>query len=185
MARYKPYSYAQGKFVPIHFANQILPGTFEYTLNYLIDHELDLSIFNDRYNNDDSGAPAYDPKILLKIILFANSRGIVSSRKIERACRENVIFMALSADSRPHFTTIAEFISSMDKEIVSLFLEVLLVCDEQKLIGREMFAINGCNMEMSAEKEIDAYVADSWLRKRDPRFKNHGRFKAKTKIYIF
>ena len=55
MARYKPYSYAQGKFVPIHFANQILPGTFEYTLNYLVDHELDLSIFNDRYNNDDSG----------------------------------------------------------------------------------------------------------------------------------
>jgi glutaconyl-CoA decarboxylase len=57
-------------------------------------------------------APAYDPKILLKIILFAYSRGVVSSRKIERACRENVIFMALSTDSRPHFTTIADFISS-------------------------------------------------------------------------
>ncbi|BCL61972.1 hypothetical protein DGMP_26650 [Desulfomarina profundi] len=53
--------------------------------------------------------------------------------------------MALSADSRPHFTTIADFISSMDKDIVSLFLEVLLVCDEQKLIGKEMFAIDGCN----------------------------------------
>jgi hypothetical protein len=38
MARYKPYSYAQGKFIPIHFANQILPGTFEYTLNHLVDH---------------------------------------------------------------------------------------------------------------------------------------------------
>jgi len=85
---------------------------FEYTLNYLIDNELDLSIFNERYQNDDTGAPAYDPKILLKIILFAYSRGVVSSRKIERACRENVIFMALSTDSRPHFTTIADFISS-------------------------------------------------------------------------
>ncbi|BCL59957.1 IS1182 family transposase [Desulfomarina profundi] len=160
MARYKPYSYAQGKFIPIHFANQILPGTFEYTLNYLIDHELDLSIFNDRYHNDDSGAPAYDPKILLKIILFAYSRGIVSSRKIERACRENVIFMALSADSRPHFTTIADFISSMDKEIVSLFLEVLLVCDEQKLIGREMFAIDGCKMPSNASVTWSGTRAD-------------------------
>ena len=160
MARYKPYSYAQGKFIPIHFENQILPGTFEYTLNHLVDNELDLSIFNDRFKNDESGAPAYDPKILLKIILFAYSRGIISSRKIERACRENVIFMALSADSRPHFTTIAEFISSIDKEIVSLFLEVLLVCDEQKLIGREMFAIDGCKMPSNASVTWSGTRAD-------------------------
>jgi hypothetical protein len=40
MARYKEYSYSQGKFIPIHFGKQILPGTFEYTLNYLIDNEL-------------------------------------------------------------------------------------------------------------------------------------------------
>jgi hypothetical protein len=97
MARYKPYSYAQGKFIPIHFANQILPGTFEYTLNYLIDNELDLSIFNDRYQNDDTGALLMI-KILLIINLFAYSSGIVSSSKIERACRENMIIMALSAD---------------------------------------------------------------------------------------
>jgi hypothetical protein len=136
MARYKPYSYAQGKFIPIHFANQILPGTFEYTLNHLIDHELDLSVFHGKFKNDETGAPAYDPAILLKIVLFAYSRGIISSRRIAQACRENVIFMAQSADTRPHFTTIADFISGMDREIVHLFLEVLLVCDEQGLIGK-------------------------------------------------
>jgi len=70
MARYKEYSYSQGKFIPIHFSKQILPGTFEYTLNYLIDNELDLSIFDKKYKNDDAGAPAYDPAILLKIILY-------------------------------------------------------------------------------------------------------------------
>ncbi len=84
MARYKPYSYAQGKFIPIHFADQILPGTFEYTLNHLIDHEPDLSLFHDKFKNDETGAPAYDPRILLKIVLFAYSRGIVSSRRIAR-----------------------------------------------------------------------------------------------------
>jgi hypothetical protein len=68
MARYKPYSYAQGKFVPVHFSKQILPGTFEFTLNYLIDHELDLAIFDSRFNNDATGATAYDPRILLKIV---------------------------------------------------------------------------------------------------------------------
>ena len=153
MARYKPYSYAQGKFIPVYFDKQIQPGTFEYTLHHLIDNELDLSIFNDRFKNDETGAPAYDPKILLKIILFAYSRGIVSSRKIAQACQENVVFMALSADTRPHFTTIADFIASLDKEIVKLFLEVLLVCDEQELIGREMFAIDGCKLPSNASKE--------------------------------
>ena len=49
MARYKEYDYSQGKFIPVHFDKQILPGTFEHTLHYLIDNELDLSIFNLRY----------------------------------------------------------------------------------------------------------------------------------------
>jgi len=160
MARYKDYSYEQGKFIPIHFDKQIQPGTFEYTLNHLIEDELDLSVFNERFKNDLTGAPAYDPKILLKIVLFAYSRGIVSSRKIEQACRENVIFMALSADTRPHFTTIAEFVSSMDREIVQLFLEVLLVCDEQGLIGKEMFAIDGCKLPSNASKEWSGTRSD-------------------------
>ncbi len=43
MARYKEFDYSQGKFIPIHFDRQILPGTFEYTLHYLIDNEIDLS----------------------------------------------------------------------------------------------------------------------------------------------
>ncbi len=84
MARYKSYSYAQGKFIPVHFEKQILPGTFEYSLNHLIDHELDLTIFNERYRNEETGATGYDPKILLKIILFAYSRGITSRRCIGR-----------------------------------------------------------------------------------------------------
>ncbi len=160
MARYKPYSYAQGKFISIHFANQILPGTFEYSLNHLVDHELDLSLFDARFRNDQTGAKAYDPRVLLKIVLYAYSRGIVSSRKIEQACRENVIFMALSADTRPHFTSIADFISSMDKEIIHLFRDVLLVCDDMGLIGKEMFAIDGCKMPSNASKEWSGTKAD-------------------------
>jgi transposase len=153
MARYKPYDYRQGKFLPISFDKRILPGTFEYTLNYLIDKEIDLSIFDNRYCNDDTGAPAYDPAILLKIILYAYSRGITSSRKIEQCCRENIIFMALSCDTCPHFTTIADFIATLDKEIITFFLEVLLVCDELKLIGKEMFAIDGVKLSSNASKE--------------------------------
>lgn len=160
MARYKSYSYAQGKFIPVYFEKQILPGTFEYSLNHLVDHELDLSIFDERYRNEETGASAYDPRILLKIILFAYSRGITTSRRIAQACEENIIFMALSCDTKPHFTTIADFVSTMDKEITRLFREVLLVCDDLGLIGKEMFAIDGCKLPSNASKEWSGTKAD-------------------------
>ena len=153
MARYKDYNLDQDKMIPLSFRKQILPGTFEYSLNWLIDNEIDMSVFEARYINDDMGAPAYDPAILLKIVLYAYSRGIISSRQIERACWENIIFMALSADTRPHFTTIADFISSLEQEIVYAFLDVLWVCDELGLIGKEMFALDGCKMPSNASKE--------------------------------
>ena len=153
MARYKDYDYSQGKFIPIHFDRQILPGTFEYSLHYLIDNEIDLSVFDLRYRNDEMGAPAYDPAILLMIILYAYSRGITSSRKVAQCCRENVIFMALSADTQPHFTTISDFISTSGQEIIHLFLEILMICDEMGLIGKEMFAVDGVKLPSNASKE--------------------------------
>lgn len=152
MARYKDVHYHQDKLIPVSFDKQILAGTFEYTLSYLIDHELDMSVFDERYANDETGAPAFDPAVLLKIVIYAYSRGITSSRKIEQACRENVMFMALSADSQPHFTTIAHFISGMDAQIVPLFRNVLMICDEMKLIGGDMFAIDGCKLPGNASK---------------------------------
>jgi hypothetical protein len=67
MAKFKPYSTTQGIFTPVHLSHQIQPGTFEYTLCHLIDNVLDLSILDSRFKNDETGAPAYAPKILLKI----------------------------------------------------------------------------------------------------------------------
>jgi transposase len=160
MAKYKHYDYGQAKMLPVRFEEQILPGTFEHTLARVIDERIDLSIFDARYRNDEVGAPAYDPAILLKVILYAYARGVTSSREIERLCRENVVFMALSADSRPHFTTIAAFIAKLDAEIVSVFRDVLLVCDELGLIGREMFAVDGVKLPSNASKEWSGTRAD-------------------------
>ena len=145
MARYKPYSYEQTKLIPVNYSEQILPGSFEFALSNIVDR-MDLALFEDRFKNDEGGAPAYDPAIMLKIILFAYSRGITSSRPIERACRENVVFMALSADSHPHFTTIASFVSSLGTEITPLFANVLAICASEGLIGKNMFAIDGCKI---------------------------------------
>jgi transposase len=160
MPRFKDYDYRQSKLLPVSFERQILPGTFEHSLTHLIEHELDLSIFDDRYANDETGRPAYDPAILLKIVLLAYSRGITSSRKIATLCEENVLFMAISADTHPHFTTIADFVSSCQEEIASLFQQVVLICDELGLIGREMFVIDGCKLPSNASKEWSGTRAD-------------------------
>ena len=96
MPLFKRYDTSQNLLLPINLAKQLVSGTFEHTLNYLVDHETDTSIFHEHYNNEQTGRLAYDPAMLLKVVLFAYSRGITSSRKIEKACRENLVFMALS-----------------------------------------------------------------------------------------
>jgi hypothetical protein len=58
LARYKPYSYDQGQFIPIQFSRQILPDSFEYALNFIVDNKLDVSVFEGRIRNDETGAPA-------------------------------------------------------------------------------------------------------------------------------
>lgn len=153
MARFREYSYDQTMMLPVALSVQIAPGTFEHAINHLVDHRIDRSVFEARYVNDETGAPAIDPAILLKIVLFAYSRGILSSRTIARACEENVVFMALSADTRPHFTTIANFISAMGDVIVPLFRDVLSVCYAEGLIGAQMFAIDGCKITSNCAKE--------------------------------
>ena len=135
MAKYKPVNYEQMTMIPVDFAEQILPGTFEHTLHHLIEGELSLRAFDEDYRNDEGGAPAYNPRILLKIILFAYSKGILSSRRIAHRCRHHVTFMALSADSQPHFTTIADFVSGHSAAINRLFRDVLLVCDRDGVRG--------------------------------------------------
>lgn len=169
MARYKPVDYAQGQFIPIAFEHQILAGTFEHALSYIVDNKLDFSAFDAGRKNDDGGAPAYDPRVMLKIVLYAYARGMVSSREIEAACRQNVVMMALSANTRPHFTTIAQFIREMGVGAQKLFVDVLMYCDELGLIGKEMFAIDGCKMSSNASKEQSGTRED--FEKRKAKFK--------------
>jgi transposase len=152
MARFKPIDMSP-KLIPVDFAQQILPGSFEYALCRLIDSEMDLSELEARYRNDETGAPAYAPALLLKIVLLAYSRGMVSSRAIEAACRHNVLFMAVSGDAAPNFTTIAAFVSDLGEAMGRIFTQVLMVCDRQGLIGREMFAIDGVKLPGNASKQ--------------------------------
>jgi transposase len=153
MARYKAYDLNQAKMIPLTYADQIVEGSFEHALNEIVEEHLDLSEFDQRYSNDETGRPAYDPRILLKVVLYGYYKGIVSSRTLAEACRRNVVFMALSADTRPHFTTLAGFVSELEREITRLFQDVLLYATELGLVGKEHFAVDGCKLPSNAAKE--------------------------------
>jgi transposase len=153
MAKFKTYDYRQRVLLPVSLEDQLMPGTLEFAIHTLVENRLDLSIFDSKYRNDETGRAAYDPKVLLKVVLLAYSRGLISSRKIEQACRENVVFIALACRQQPDHSTIAAFVSSMRDEILPLFRDVLLVCEEMNLLGGTMFALDGCKLPSNASKE--------------------------------
>jgi transposase len=180
MAKYKRYDYSQSVLIPISLEEQLVPGTLEFAIHTLVESRMDMSVFDANYQNDETGRSAYDPKILLKIVLLAYSRGLTSSRWIERACCENVVFMALSCNQRPDHSTIASFVSSMKDQIKPLFRDILLVCEQEGLLGGTFFAIDGCKLSSNASKEWSGKISDLQKRKE----KIEGKLKALVEGHI-
>src|SRR5210317_407296 len=180
MAKYKRYDYSQSVLLPVSLGEQLVPGTLEFAIHTLVDRRMDMSVFDDNYQNDETGRSAYDPKILLKVVLLGYSRGLTSSRDIERACCENVLFMAMSCNQRPDHSTIAAFVSSMKDQIKPLFSDILLVCDQEGLLGGTFFAIDGCKLSSNASKEWSGKIKD--LKKK--KAKIEGKLTALVKDHI-
>ena len=70
MARYKPQVH-NSLLPPVVLSEKIIPGSFVFALNYLVDHELDLKPLDAQFKDDDVGASAYDPRVMAKIVLLA------------------------------------------------------------------------------------------------------------------
>jgi len=153
MAKFKPCNEDQLVMLPISLQDQLVAGTLEHTISQVVDNHIDLTVFDARYNNDDTGASAIHPKILLKVILLAYARGMISSRQIERACQENIIFIALSYGYVPDHSTLAQFIASMQSEIQTLFCNILLVCEELGLLDGTHFSLDGVKLSANVSKE--------------------------------
>jgi transposase len=160
MAKYKNYDYSQSLLIPVSLEGQLMPGTLEFAIHTLVGHRMDMSVFDRNYQNDETGRKAYDPKILLKVVLLAYSRGLISSRQIERACCENVTFMAMSCNQRPDHSTIASFVSSMKDQILPLFCDILLVCEQENLLGGTIFALDGLKLRSNASMDWSGKISE-------------------------
>jgi transposase len=157
MAKFKPCNYDQLVMLPICLKNQLVPGTLEDTINELVENHPDLSVFEGRYQNNDTDATALNPKILLKIILFAYSRGMISSRQIERACTENIIFIALCCGYSPDHSTIAHFLSSMQQEIDEMKAKIDTP-QEKQIYARRLGIVEPVFANICVQKHMNRFT---------------------------
>jgi transposase len=153
MANFIDTNINQTILMDINFLDRLGINNFDFYLYTLLNKENILDDFMCRYKNKKVGRKAYPPELLLRIIFCAYYRGITSSRVIASLCETDLKFMSLAVGTKPHFTTIANFVSSNCDAVKDLFHRVLLICDESGLIGKEHFAIDGCKLSTDASKE--------------------------------
>lgn len=113
---------------------------------------LDLSAFYARYREDGWGRAAFDPKMMVALILYAFSVGERSSRGIERHCVEDVGFRVIAANHTPDHSTIARFISRHHEALQGLFAQVVGVCVKAGLVRSSIVAVDGTKIAANASE---------------------------------
>jgi transposase len=114
---------------------------------------MDLSAFYAGYRGDGLGRAAYEPSMMVALILYCWSRGVRSARRIERSCVEDVACRVIAANQRPDHATIARFIERHQGALADLFGEVLWLCADAGLATTGVVAIDGTKVAASANRD--------------------------------
>ena len=114
---------------------------------------MELGAFYGAYRADGHGRAAYDPRMMVTLILFAFATGVESSRAIERHCREHVAYRVITGNLVPDHVTIARFICRHGQALSALFGQVLGLCAEAGLIDSGVVAIDGTRIAANASRE--------------------------------
>ncbi|MDP9335021.1 MAG: transposase, partial [Actinomycetota bacterium] len=115
--------------------------------------QLDLSRFRASYRADGHGRAAYDPAMMVGLLLYAYARGVRSSRVVERACEEDVAYRVIAAQQAPDHATIARFIERHERALGELFGAVLGLCARAGLVRSGLVAIDGTKLAANASRE--------------------------------
>src|SRR5205807_7401649 len=115
--------------------------------------QLDLSAFYGAYRADGHGRAAYEPSLMVTLVLYAFASDVRSSRAIERHCRQDVAYRVITGNVVPDHATIARFIVRHQGALADLFSEVLRLCDQAGLVAPGVVAIDGTRLAGNASKE--------------------------------
>lgn len=136
-----------------------LPSDHEVWFVIDVVEQLDLSALEASYRLGGQGRAPVSPTMLLTLLMWGYSRGVVSSRAIERACREDVAFRVICANDAPDHTTIARFRQRHEAAAEALFVQVLAMCDRAGLVSLGVVAVDGtkisANAAMGANRNVD------------------------------
>jgi len=141
-----------------------LPADHEVWFVIDVVDRLDLSVLEGTYRLGGRGACPTSPRMLLTLLVWGYSRGVVSSRKIEAACREDVSFRVICGNQVPDHTTIARLRQRHEQVAKDLFVQVLGLCAEAGLVSLGLLAVDGT--KMSANAALDANRDVGRLRER-------------------
>ncbi|MGO9906896.1 MAG: transposase [Solirubrobacteraceae bacterium] len=115
--------------------------------------QMDLCRFRVGYRLGGSGRAPYDPAMLVALLLYAYARGNRSSRRIERACLEDVAYKVITSMRVPDHSTIAEFRRRHESEIAELFDQVLGLCQEAGLVSVGVIMVDGTKIKANASMD--------------------------------
>jgi transposase len=115
--------------------------------------QMDLSAFYGAYRSDGHGRAAYDPRLMVTLILYSFATRVRSSRAIECHCRQDVAYRVITGNLLPDHATIARFVVRHEQTLAELFGEVLRLCGEAGLVKPEVIAIDGTRMAGSANSD--------------------------------
>lgn len=148
--RFKRYEQNQLVYLPVLLEELVKENHQVQVINSLIDN-IELSLLSEGYSA--FGSPAYHPKMLLKVWIYAYCQGIYTSRKLAKKLREDICFMWLSGSQSPSFKTLASFRSVRMEGVLSAVLsEVLYYLLEQDYIDINDLYIDGSKWEANANK---------------------------------
>ena len=120
--------------------------------------QLDLEPFYRAHRDDGHGHPAYDPKTLLGVLLYAYCLGVRSSRQIERRCHEDVAFRVLAANQTPDHVTIARFRVRHEQALAGFLVESLRLCVAAGMVRVGTVALDGTKLAANAAERANRTV---------------------------
>ena len=142
---FRPYSPAQGFLLPPSLEDWLPQNHVARFISEAVDELLDLSELYASYA-EPGGAPPYDPRMLLKVLLYGYSVGVTSSRALERSCVNDVACRYLAANQAPDFRSIARFRRRHLKALEGLFTQVLAGCAMAGLVQLGRVALDGTKL---------------------------------------
>jgi transposase len=116
---------------------------------------MDLDAFYAAYRADGRARSAFDPAMMVALVLYAYARGNRSSRAIERACVEDVAFRVIAAQAKPDHATIARFVERHQAALAGVFGAVLGLCASAGLVGANVVAVDGSKVAANASREVN------------------------------